>query len=194
MSSELSSNIASEKLTISGLAGRYAVALFDLANEANALDDVAKDLATLEALLNESAELSNLTQSPIFSREQQGRAMAAVADQAGLGKLVQNFVAVVATNRRLDQLKNIIKEFSRQLAHHKGEVNASVVTAHKLSKDQLDALKAKLKSMVGRDVNVETDVDESLLGGMIVNIGSRMIDSSLKTKLANLEESMKEVG
>ncbi|WP_210413977.1 F0F1 ATP synthase subunit delta [Luteithermobacter gelatinilyticus] len=194
MSSEQASNLASEKLTISGLAGRYAVALFDLAKEADALDDVAKDLAALEALLNESPELANLVANPVFSREEQGKAMDAVVSHAGLSKLVANFLGVLARNRRLSQLKNIIREYNRHLAHHKGEVNASVVTAHALTKTQQNALKAKLKSLVGRDVNVEMSIDENLLGGMVVNIGSRMIDSSLKTKLENLEESMKEVG
>jgi len=107
---------------------------------------------------------------------------------------VANFIGVVAANGRLDHLENIISEFGRILAHHNGEVSASVTTANKLTKAQLDALKTKLKSMVGSKVTVDTDVDEGLLGGMVVKIGSRMIDSSLATKLANLEESMKEVG
>ncbi|MBL4893595.1 MAG: F0F1 ATP synthase subunit delta [Emcibacter sp.] len=194
MSSEMTSNIVSENLTITGLAGRYAIALFDLGKEANTLDKVAQDIATLSALLETSADLRGLTLNPIFSSDEKSRAMAAVIAAAKLDKLVSNFVGVVANNRRLDQLENIISEFNRILAHHNGEVSASVVTAHKLTKAQLDALKAKLKSMVGSDVNVDTDEDEGLLGGMIVKIGSRMIDSSLKTKLANLEESMKEVG
>ena len=194
MSSEMTSNIVSENLTITGLAGRYAIALFDLGKETNTLDKVAQDIATLSALLETSADLRGLTLNPIFSSDEKSRAMAAVIAAAKLDKLVTNFVGVVANNSRLDQLENIISEFNRILAHHNGEVSASVVTAHKLTKAQLDALKAKLKSMVGSDVNVDTDEDEGLLGGMIVKIGSRMIDSSLKTKLANLEESMKEVG
>jgi len=194
LSSDMTSNIVSENLTISGLAGRYAVALFDLAKETKALDKVAKDLATLSALLNESSDLKGLTLNPVFSSEEKARAVAAVVAAANLDQMVANFVGVVAQNSRLDQLENIISEFNRILAHHNGEVNASVVTAHKLTKAQLDALKAKLKSMVGSDVTVETEIDDSLLGGMVVKIGSRMIDSSLKTKLANLEESMKEVG
>lgn len=194
MSSNMTSNIVSENLTISGLAGRYAIALFDLGKETNALDNVAKNLATLSALLNESSDLKGLTLNPVFSSEEKARAIFAVVKAAKLDQLVANFIGVVANNDRLDQLENIISEFNRILAHHNGEVNASVVTAHKLTKTQLDALKAKLKSMVGSDVNVETEVDDSLLGGMVVKIGSRMIDSSLKTKLANLEESMKEVG
>lgn len=193
MSSEQVSQ-ASENITIAGLAGRYAVALFDLAREANKIDDVAKDIASLKALLAESSELSDITNSPVLSRADQAKALSAVAGHAGLGDMVQNFIGVLANNRRLDQTNQIINEFDRLVAHHKGEIKASVTSAHALDNDQLDALKAKLKSMVGRDVNVETNVDASLLGGMVVNIGSQMIDSSLKTKLANLEESMKEVG
>lgn len=190
----MTSNIVSEKLTITGLAGRYAIALFDLGAEAENLKNIARDVATLSALLGTSPDLKGLTLNPVFSSEDKGRAMAAVIKAAGLDSLVDNFVAVVANNGRLDHLENIIAEFNRILAHHNGEVNASVVTAQELTHVQLDALKKKLKSMVGSDVTVDTDVDGRLLGGMVVKIGSRMIDSSLKTKLANLEESMKEVG
>ncbi len=194
MSSDMASNIVSENLTITGLAGRYAIALFDLGTEAKTLEKIAQDVATLSTLLGTSSDLKGLTLNPVFSSEEKGRAMAAVINAAGLDSLVANFVAVVANNGRLDQLENIISEFNRILAHHNGEVSASVVTAQELTKAQLDALKKKLKSMVGSDVTVDTDVDDSLLGGLVVKIGSRMIDSSLKTKLANLEESMKEVG
>ncbi|MCF8474695.1 MAG: F0F1 ATP synthase subunit delta [Emcibacter sp.] len=194
MPSDMASKIVSENLTISGLAGRYAIALFELGLDAKLLDKVAKDMGALRALLQESKDLKGLTLNPVFSSEEKGRAMAAVVKTAKLDKLVANFIGVVAHNGRLDQLENIISEFNRILSHHNGEVSASVVTAHKLTKTQLDALKAKLKSMVGSDVNVETNLDEGLLGGMVVKIGSRMIDSSLTTKLANLEELMKEVG
>ncbi len=194
MSSEKAENIASENISLSGLAGRYAVALFELAEESNLLDNVEEELNALNALLDDSAELKALTTSPIISRANQMLAMNEMVKSAGFSKTVKNFIGVVTENRRLDQLSNIIHEFNRMLSHHRGEVNASVVTAHKLDKKQLDALSAKLKSMVGSDVNVETEVDKDLLGGMVVRIGSRMIDSSLKTKLANLEATMKEVG
>ena len=194
MSSEKAGNIASEKITLSGLAGRYAVALFELAVEQKILDSVADELSALAILLKECEELKVLTTSPIISRANQAAAMAKMVEVAGFSKTVENFIGVVTANRRLDQLANIIHEFGRMLSHHRGEVNASVTTAYKLDKKQLDALSAKLKSMVGSDVNVETEVDEELLGGMIVRVGSRMIDSSLKTKLANLEATMKEVG
>lgn len=194
MSSEKAENIASERITATGLAGRYAVALFELAVEEKTLDLVAEELGSLNTLLNECEELKMLTTSPIISRANQAIAMTAMVKEAGFSKTVENFLGVVTNNRRLDQLGSIINEFNRMVSAHRGEVNASVVTAYKLDKKQLDALSAKLKSMVGRDVNVKTEVDEELLGGMVVRIGSRMIDSSLKTKLANLEATMKEVG
>ncbi len=190
----MSSNIVSENLTITGLAGRYAVALFDLGEETKNLEKIAQDVAILSGLLAESTELKGLTLNPVFSSEEKARAMAAVIKAAGLDSLVANFVGVVAKNGRLDQLENIISEFMRIHAHHNGEVSASVMTVVGLEDAQLDALKNKLKSMVGSEVTVDTDIDDKLLGGIVVKIGSRMIDSSLKTKLANLEESMKEVG
>ncbi|HEC01409.1 MAG TPA: F0F1 ATP synthase subunit delta [Sphingomonadales bacterium] len=194
LSSDVTSNIVSENLTITGLAGRYAIALFDLAKEAKNLKKIAQNMTDLAQMLAISTDLNALTLNPVISAGDKARAMAAVAKAADFDPLVANFIGVVAANGRLDHLENIISEFGRILAHHNGEVSASVTTANKLTKAQLDALKTKLKSMVGSKVTVDTDVDEGLLGGMVVKIGSRMIDSSLKTKLANLEESMKEVG
>jgi F-type H+-transporting ATPase subunit delta len=194
VSSEKAEQIASENILLTGLAGRYAVALFEFAEEEKSLDLVAEELGGLASLLNESEDLQQITTSPIISSANQSTAMAALVKMAGFSKTVENFIGVVIKNRRLDQLSSIINEFNRMLSRHRGEVNASVVTAYKLDKKQLDALGKKLKSMVGSDVNVETEVDETILGGMVVRLGSRMIDSSLKTKLANLEATMKEVG
>lgn len=194
MSSEKAEQIASENISLTGLAGRYAVALFELAEEEKSLDRVADELGALASLLSENADLQKITTSPIISRSNKSTAMAALVQVADFSKTVENFIGVVTNNRRLDQLSNIINEFNRMLSHHRGEVNASVVTAYKLDKKQLNALSKKLKSMVGSDVNLETEVDETLLGGMVVRLGSQMIDSSLKTKLANLEATMKEVG
>lgn len=194
MSSEKAEQIASENISLTGLAGRYAVALFEIAEEEKSLDRVADELNGLASLLNDNEDLQQITTSPIITLANQSAAMAALVKAGSFSKTVENFIGVVTNNRRLDQLNNIINEFNRMLSHHRGEVNASVVTAYKLDKKQLDALSKKLKSMVGSDVNVETEVDETLLGGMVVRVGSRMIDSSLKTKLANLEATMKEVG
>lgn len=194
MSSEETANIASENISLSGLAGRYAVALFELAVEENTLDRVAEELGALSELLKSCDELDMITTSPIISRANQAAAMDEMVKAAGFSKTVKNFLGVVTANRRLDKLANMINEFNRMLSHHRGEVNASVTTAYKLDNNQLDALGAKLKSMVGSDVNLQAHVDGELLGGMVVRVGSRMIDSSLKTKLANLEATMKEVG
>jgi len=137
VSSENAENIAAENITLSGLAGRYAVALFELAVEAKILDAVAEELASLNALLSESAELKMLTTSPIISRANQAAAMSEMVKAAGFSKTVENFIGVVTANRRLDQLGNIINEFGRMLSHHRGEVNASVTTAYKLEINNL---------------------------------------------------------
>lgn len=190
----MTSKIVSENLMISGLASRYAVALFDLGIERDTLNSITRDMAALSAMLADSADLAGITVNPVISSEAKGRAITAVAEKAGFDRLVVNFLAVIAHNNRLDQLENIITEFNRIVAHHNGEVSASVTTARKLTKAQLDALKKKLESMVNSDVTVDSDINDALLGGIVVKIGSRMIDSSLATRLANLEESMKEVG
>ena len=194
MSSEKAAKIASENLLLSGLSARYAVALFELAKEQKKLDQVADDMTSLSKLLMDCPELKLITTSPVISKKDQTSAMATMTKAVGFSKIVINFIGVITANRRLDQLDHIIDDFNKYLAHYRGEVNAVVLTAHKLNKNQLAALGAKLKSMVGSEVNIETDVDKELLGGMIVRIGSSMIDSSLKTKLANLEATMKEVG
>jgi len=194
LSSDMTSKIVSENLMISGLASRYAVALFDLGIERDTLNSITRDMAALSAMLADSADLAGITVNPVISSEAKGRAITAVAEKAGFDRLVVNFLAVIAHNNRLDQLENIITEFNRIVAHHNGEVSASVTTARKLTKAQLDALKKKLESMVNSDVTVDSDINDALLGGIVVKIGSRMIDSSLATRLANLEESMKEVG
>ncbi len=176
------------------MSGRYAKAMFDLANERNALDDVKADLATITAMLDESADLESVVRSPVLSRDDQARAMDAVLDAAGVGQMVKNFVGVVAKNRRLFALRGMIRGYNELLAQHRGEVAAEVTSAQPLTDAQRDNLAAALKQAVGRDVTIETSVDESLIGGMIVRVGSRMVDFSLSTKLASLRLSMKGVG
>lgn len=178
----------------SGIAGRYATALFDLANEQKALDDVKGDLATIQGLLDESSDLESVVRSPVLSRDEQGKAMAAVLDAAGVGQTVKNFIGVVAHNRRLFALRGMIRAYNELLAHHRGEIAAEVTSAQPLTDEQRDKLAAQLKQAMGRDVNIETSVDEGLIGGMIVRVGSRMVDFSLATKLASLRLSMKGVG
>ncbi|MAU40885.1 MAG: F0F1 ATP synthase subunit delta [Kordiimonas sp.] len=194
MSSEQAPNSATQRVSVSGLAGRYAVALFDLAQENDALADIANDLDTVATLIRDSEDFASLINSPILSRAEQGAAIVALAQELKLNALLGNFLGVVAQNRRLPDLGKMIEALHALLAQFKGEVSATVTSAQSLTDAQLSALKDKLKSLVGRDVNVETKIDAELLGGLVVNIGSRMIDSSLRTKLANLEESMKEVG
>ena len=180
--------------TITGVvAGRYASALFDLAEEANQVRQVEKDLTALQGLLDESADLKRMVRSPVFSSDDQGRAIAAVAEKAGLAPLVVNFLKVLARNRRLFAVRDMIRTFLTLAARQRGEVNAEVASAHALSDEQLAALKETLRASAGKDVNIITKVDPTLLGGLIVKMGSRMIDSSLRTKLTSLKTAMKEV-
>lgn len=193
MSAEKAPEIA-DKVIVSGVAGRYALALFELALDAKALDPVAADIDKLDAMIKDSADLSRVVSSPLYGRDDQGKVMDAVSKASGLCDLTRRFLGVIAHNRRLPVLGGMIGEFRKLLAQHKGEAIAEVTSAHKLTAPQVKALQKKLKTMVGRDVNVEASVDESLLGGLIVKVGSQMIDSSLRTKLSNLQISMKEVG
>lgn len=186
--------MAADKSITAGIAGRYATALFDLAEEQNALDDVQRDLQTITSLLEESADLVKVVRSPVISRQDQARAMNAVLEAAGAGQTVKNFVGVVAQNRRLFALPGMIRAYNELLAQHRGEVSASVTSALPLSEEQRQKLSDTLKQAVGRDVNIETSVDEGLLGGMVVRVGSRMVDYSLATKLNSLRLSMKGVG
>lgn len=186
---------------VSGAAGRYALAFFELAKDAKALDAVEADCNLLDALVAGNAMVKALTASPLVRRDERGRAVAAlvadmgaIAPGASLHPLTGKFLGVAAANGRLGELPAMIAAFRSLLARERGEISAEVTSAHKLTAAQVKALAAKLKAMVGRDVNLNAQVDESLLGGLVVKIGSRMIDSSLKTKLNNLQVAMKEVG
>lgn len=185
--------MSAAKVVVSGLSGRYARALFDLAREQKSLDAVETGLASLKAMLAESDDLRRLVSSPLYSRDDQAKAVAGVAKKAGLPDPVRNLLGVLAANRRLASLEAVIRDFGRLMAHHRGEISADVVSAQPLNAAQEKALKAKLKSITGQDVTIDMRVDESLLGGLVVKVGSRMIDSSLKTKLNNLENAMKGV-
>lgn len=185
--------MATDDTIAGGVAGRYASALFDLAEEANQVRQVEADLKSLQSLLDESADLKRMVRSPVFSSEEQGRAIAAVAERSGLAPLVVNFLKVLARNRRLFALNEMIRTFLALAARQRGEVNAEVATAYPLSDEQLAALKETLRATAGKDVQLITKVDATLLGGLIVKMGSRMIDSSLRTKLTSLKTAMKEV-
>jgi len=173
------------------LAGRYASALFDLARDERQIEAVGRSLDLLAQALADSRDLSELATSPLIDREEAGRAFAAVADQLGLDGLTKNFLAVLARNGRKNQLPNVIRAFRRLAAEHRGETTAEVVTAHPLKDDQLAALKAQLRGRAGRDVAIETRIDPEILGGIVVKMGSQMIDASIRTKLNRLAEAMK---
>jgi F-type H+-transporting ATPase subunit delta len=183
--------VASKGTGVSGLADRYAAALFDLADERKSLDQVADDLRQLRAMLGESAELRRLVRSPILSRADQGRAITAVADRAGLTPLTRNFLGLVAQNRRLFAVPAMIDAFLARLAARRGEVTAEVVAAQNLTPGQLDAVNEQLRKAMGSKVAVEVRVDPALLGGLIIKVGSRMVDASLRSKLHRLQLAMK---
>jgi F-type H+-transporting ATPase subunit delta len=186
--------VAKSSSSISGVAERYAGSLFELAADANEIGRVETDLASFEALLNSSEDLVRLIRSPVFSAEEQSKAIGAVLDKAGIGGLAGNFLRVVANNRRLFAVPAMIKAFRKIAAEARGEIAAEVTSAHALSAAQEAELKATLKGVAGKDVAITVTVDPSLLGGLVVKIGSRQIDTSLKTKLASLKLALKEVG
>jgi F-type H+-transporting ATPase subunit delta len=179
---------------ISGVAERYASSLFELALDAGSIDQVASDLGKFQSLIDESSDLKRLIMSPVFSADEQAQAISALADKAGITGLVANFLKVVASNRRLFAVPGMISGFRDIAARHRGEVSADVTSAHALNDAQIDELKAALKSVTGKDVTVNVTVDPTLLGGLIVKVGSRQIDTSLRTKLSTLKLSLKEVG
>ncbi len=185
--------MATDDTITGGVAGRYASALFELAEEANQVRQVEKDLIALQGLLDGSADLKRMVRSPVFSSEEQGRAISAVAAKAGVAPLIVNFLKVLARNRRLFAVNEMIRTFLALAARQRGEVNAEVASAHPLNDEQLAALKETLRASAGKDVQLITKVDPTLLGGLIVKMGSRMIDSSLRTKLTSLKTAMKEV-
>ena len=186
--------VADTTQLISGVAERYASSLFELALEANAIDAVASDLNRFKAMIDESADLKRLIASPVFSADEQSAAMSALTQRAGIGGLVGNFLKVVAGNRRLFALPGMIASFHQQLARHRGEVTAEVTSAHALDAAQETELKNALKAVIGKDVTLAVTVDPTILGGLIVKVGSRQIDTSLRTKLSTLKLSLKEVG
>lgn len=186
--------MASASSGASGLAGRYAQALFDLATERGVRDAVAADLGTLQRMLDESADFARLVRSPVIKREAAGKAIAALSKNAGFNGLTANFLGLLAKNRRLFELAAMIKAFHALLADSRGEVAADVISAQPLSDKHLAAITDALKAATGAKVALNPRVDSALLGGMIVRVGSRMVDSSLRTKLSKLELAMKGIG
>ncbi len=178
----------------SGVAGRYAAALFDLAKEAGQLDAVQQDLADLKRLIGESADLAELVRSPLFSRDEQTRAIGAVLDKAGAQDLTRRFLTVVAKNRRLFALRGMIDAYAALLAADRGEMTAEVISAQPLTAGQTEELRDTLSAQLSRKIQINATVDPSLLGGLVVRVGSRMIDNSLRTKLSNMQLAMKGIG
>lgn len=173
------------------LAGRYALALFDLAKDSNALETVESGIARVGQALAASPDLVALTTSPVVSRDAAIRVIAATASELKLDPLTSKFLGVLATNRRLGELGNIVRAFAGLAAAHRGETTAEVTSAHPLDDGQLTALKAQLKARLGRDVAVDVKVDPAILGGLVVKVGSRLLDSSIRTRLNTLAQAMK---
>jgi F-type H+-transporting ATPase subunit delta len=185
--------MAGEGAAVSGVAGRYATALCELALEQNALDRVKADLDRFDALLAESADLSRLVRSPAFSAGDQVRALTAVLDRAGISGISAQFLLVVASNRRLFAVRDMIKAFRTLVARYKGEVTAEVTFAEQPSQAHLAAISEALAAVTRKQVQVDVKVEPAIIGGLVVKLGSRMVDSSLRTKLNAIKHAMKEV-
>ena len=186
--------MAAENPSVSGVSGRYATALFELARDEKSIDAVKADLDKFEALLTESADLNRLVRSPVFSAGVQLKALSAVLDKAGLTGTSAKFLKVLTANRRLFAVSDVNRAFRALVAKFKGEATADVTVAEKLSDKNLDALKTALKSVTGKDVALNVKIDPSIIGGLVVKLGSRMVDSSLRTKLNSIKHAMKEAG
>jgi len=186
--------VAAEDPSVSGVSGRYATALFELARDDKSIDAVRDDLNKFEAMLDESADLKRLVRSPVFAADAQSKALSAVLDKAGISGISANFLKVLTANRRLFAVADVIRAFRALVAKFKGEASADVTVAEPLSGKNLDALKAALQAISGKDVTLNVKVDPSIIGGLVVKLGSRMVDSSLRTKLNSIKHAMKEAG
>ncbi|MEZ5715759.1 MAG: F0F1 ATP synthase subunit delta [Paracoccaceae bacterium] len=185
----------SEPASIStGIAARYATAVFDLAKESKATAALEADIAALDAVLTESADFNALIQSPIYTRDEQADAIAAIAKEMKLSPTMASALGLMAAKRRLFVLPQLVAALRGLIAADKGEVTAEVVSAKALTKAQADKLAKTLKASVGKDVNIKATVDESLIGGLVVKVGSKMIDTSIRSRLNSLQNAMKEVG
>ena len=186
--------VADSSQSVSGVAERYASSLFTLALEEGAVAGVSSALDTFQALVDGSEDLQRLIKSPVFSADEQLAAITAILDKAGISGIAANFVKVAASNRRLFAVPGMIRAFREIAARHRGEVSADVTSARALTAAQESELKAALKGVTGKDVTINVAVDPAILGGLIVKLGSRQIDTSLRTKLSTLKLSLKEVG
>jgi F-type H+-transporting ATPase subunit delta len=177
---------------MAGVAVRYAAALFDLAQETHAIDAVKTDLERFDALIAETPDLGRLVRSPVFSADDQLKALAPVLDRAGIGGLAAQFIKLTAANRRLFAIRDMVRAYRDLVARQKGEATASVTVAEELKPEHLAALRAALKAVSGKDVDLDVKIDPAIIGGLIVKLGSRMVDTSLRTKLNAIKHAMKE--
>ncbi|MFL6831463.1 MAG: F0F1 ATP synthase subunit delta [Xanthobacteraceae bacterium] len=184
--------MAGEDALVSGMAGRYATALFELAREQNAIDPVKVHLDRFEALVTEVADLARLLRSPVFSAEEQTRALSGVLDRAGIDGLAANVLKLLGTNRRLFAALDMARAYRALVAKHKGEVTAEVTLAEQPSEAHLAAIKDALAAVTKKNVQMKVKVEPSIIGGLVVKLGSRMVDSSLRTKLNAIKVAMKE--
>lgn len=186
--------MTSEDTHVSGVAGRYATALFELAREQNEIEATETEFIRLEGLLKESETLREFVRSPLFSASDQSQVVALVSDKADLGALARHFLLLLVKNRRLSALRDIIVDFRKLAVSSRGELCAEVTSAIPLEDAHAQKLKAELQAKTGKTITLNSKVDRTILGGLVVKIGSRMIDSSIRTKLNNLKIAMKEVG
>ena len=185
-------HFATAQFDTSTMAGRYATALFDLARETSAIDAVKADLERFNALLAESPDLTRLVRSPVFSATEQLQALSAVLERAGIGGLAAKFLKLVAANRRLFAVRDLIKAYRELVAAHKGEATAEVTVAERLKDKHAAALRSALKTVSDKDVDLDIRVDPAIIGGLVVKLGSRMVDTSLRTRLNAIRHAMKE--
>ncbi|HEX2727227.1 MAG TPA: F0F1 ATP synthase subunit delta [Beijerinckiaceae bacterium] len=186
-------NGSQTETVVSGVAGRYASALFDLAREQRQVDAVLADLDRFEALWRDSDDLQRLVRSPVFTAEEQERALGAILDKAGIGGFAGNFIKLVAANRRLFALPDMIRAYRMLVADFRGIVRAQVTVAEPPSERIMGDIKSALRDVAKAEVDVDIRVDPGLIGGIVVKIGSRMVDASLRTKLNSIKLAMKEV-
>ncbi|HJY18748.1 MAG TPA: F0F1 ATP synthase subunit delta [Xanthobacteraceae bacterium] len=174
------------------MAGRYATALFELAGEADAIDAVKADLERFDALIAENPDLNRLVRSPVFSTEEQVRALSSVLERAAIGGIAAKFLKLVTSNRRLFAVRDMIKAYRKLAALYKGQATAEVTVAETLKDEHVEALRLALKAVSGKDVDLDIKIDPAIIGGLVVKLGSRMIDTSLRTKLNAIKHAMKE--
>jgi F-type H+-transporting ATPase subunit delta len=186
--------VAAEDPSVSGVSGRYATALFELARDEKSIDTVKADLDAFAAMLADSDDLRRVVRSPVFTADTQSKALTAVLEKAAISGISANFLKVLTANRRLFVVGDVIRAFNALVAKFRGEATADVTVAETLSDKNLDARKVALKKVTGKDVTLNVKVDPSIIGGLVLKLGSRMVDSSLRTKLNSMKHAMKEAG